>query len=135
MLNTAGGLQPPCGSHKTAGYERSSVTGGHNALFPDLMEIAFLRCEETGTHLGAISTQNQGGGKGLAVAESAGAAYKRVFVRYGFHNGGQQDHGMDRLPGGMETTFMARGNDHVNARLLATLRGLNGGNNVHPGET
>ena len=35
----------------------------------------------------------------------------------------------------MESAFMSRGHNHINARLLAAQGALDGGNDMHPGES
>src|SRR4030042_3090469 len=42
---------------------------------------------------------------------------------------------MYRFPGCMEATFVARSNDHVNARFLAAHGPLHGWNHMHPGKS
>ena len=136
VLGAPGGLQPPGGTDKTAGHKGPPVTerpqrplsipgGNHSPAWSG-----------SGSPSGPHRRPKPGPQPGSCRRRNRPRPHtRRILVRYGLDHGGQQDHGVDRFPGGMEASFMAGGNDHIDAGLLATQSALNRGDNMHPSET
>ena len=135
MDHAGRGLQPPGRSHDAAGHQGPPILRFDDLFLPQGVEVALFRRQKPCPHLHTGGPHGYGRRQGLAVAESAGPHHGVIGIRYRIDHGGQQNHGVERLPGDVKTAFVPGSDDAVHPRLLASQRALHRGDDVQPGKS